>query len=258
VSEDKAPSERPTDGTGLLFTTLLTMAPEALARSLAADPARAALLVQAAAAMGLAAGKVRLGRMLLEGSGLPQDRTAAFRWFWSAAEQEDVEAWNMVGRCFENGWGVPIDYRQAARWFSLAANAGNAWAHYNLGHLLLNGLGAPRDAIAAVAHYRAASEQGHPRALNLLGRCYEQGWGLPADKAAAADCYRRSAEAGYFRGQFNHATMLHDAGAHDQALAWIERAAAAAPASSLAPIRAKLAEWQTARAGTVRDVAACP
>jgi len=244
-------------GAGLLFTTMLTMPAEALAKALADDPARSVPLVQAAAAMGLAAGKVRLGRMMLEGSGLPQDRDAAFRWFWAAAEQDDVEAWNMVGRCFENGWGVPIDYRQAAHWFTRATEAGDAWAQYNLGHLFLNGLGVPRSAAAAVDLYRAASDQGHPRAMNLLGRCYEQGWGVPLDTGAAAHWYRRSAEGGYFRGQFNHATLLYDAGARDDAIEWLTRAAASAPPNSMPAITAKAEEWERATSVSVQRSRPC-
>lgn len=241
---ERCAGEGPPDGTALLFSALFAMPAEAIANVLAGDPAKAIILVQATAAMGLPAGKVRLGRMLLEGTGVDQDRSAAFRWFWSAAGQGDVEAWNMVGRCFENGWGVAPSYSQAAYWFTQAAEAGDAWAQYNLGHLYLNGQGVPRDAELAVHWYQAASAQGHPRAMNVLGRCHEQGWGTPRDTAAAAIWYRRSADAGYFRGQFNHATMLREAGALDEADHWLSRAAASAPPGSAAAIVAKAAEWE--------------
>jgi TPR repeat protein len=230
-------------GATLLAFALRTMPPAALARVLAGDPAKALPLVQAAAAMGLPSGKLRLGRMLLDGAGLPRDAGAAFRWFWSAAQQDDIDAWNMVGRCFENGWGVLQDFAQAAHWFERAADAGDAWAQYNLGHLCLNGLGVRRDAVLAISWYRTASEQGHPRAMNLLGRCCEQGWGTPLDKAAAAYWYQRSAEGGYFRGQYNHATLLHEAGAYGAADRWLQMAAASAPPDSLPPIAAKAIEW---------------
>lgn len=241
---ESADAELQPSGASLLFTTMLTMPADALAKALADDPARSVPMIRAAAAMGLAAGKVTLGRMLLEGEGLPEDKDAAFRWFWSAAEQGDVEAWNMVGRCFENGWGVSVDYGRAAHWFGRAAASGDAWAQYNLGHLFLNGLGVPRSAAAAVDLYRAASDQGHLRAMNLLGRCHEQGWGVPADAAAAAHCYRRSAEGGYFRGQFNHATALREAGAGDEAVHWLKQASASAPSSFLPLIVAKAIEWE--------------
>jgi uncharacterized protein len=220
------------NGASALFTVLLTMTPQARAAALAADPARAAPLVQAAAEVGLAEGQVRLGRMLLEGEGLPKDEQAAFRWFWLAAKQDNVEAWNMLGRCLENGWGVGRDVAEAARWFTKAAEAGDAWAQYNLGHLYLNGQGVTRDPQTAVAWYRAAGAQGHARAMNLLGRCCEHGWGVARDPAAAAEWYRLSAEGGYFRGQYNHASVLAAAGLRDEARAWLQAAIGQAPPAS--------------------------
>ena len=230
------------DTASALFTVLLTMTPEALAKALSEDPVRSAPLVQAAAEMGLAAGQVRLGRMLLEGVGVGRNQPAACQWFRRAADQDCPDAWNMLGRCFENGWGVRQDFAQAAHWFARAAGAGDAWAQYNLAHLYLNGQGVARDARLAAAWYQAASDQGHPRAMNLLGRCYEQGWGVDADPAAAADWYRRSAEGGYFRGQYNHASLLIAAGRHDEAIAWFSRAAASAPPASRRLIETTCAE----------------
>ncbi|THD58516.1 tetratricopeptide repeat protein [Phenylobacterium sp.] len=228
----QGPDAPPPNGASALFTALLTLPPAALAEALAADPAEAAPLVQAAAEVGLAEGQLRLGRMLLEGAGLPQDRQAAFRWFHCAAEQGCVEAWNMLGRCLENGWGVAADFAGAAHWFARAADAGDAWAQYNLGHLNLNGQGVRRDPARAVGCYRAAADQGHPRAMNLLGRCCEQGWGVTRDPGEAARWYRLSAEGGYFRGQYNHASLLMAEGRREEARQWLEAAIAQAPAAS--------------------------
>jgi len=68
--------------------------------------------------------------------------------------------------------------------------------------------------------------------MSLVGRCLEQGWGVPADPIAARSWYRRSAEAGYFRGQFNWASALAEAGEVDQARAWFEAALDGAPDES--------------------------
>ena len=135
----------------------------------------------------------------------------------------------MVGRCHDNGWGTPQDPEAAAEQYLRAAEAGHAWAQYNLGHLYLDGRGVAQDFAAAFLWYRRAAQQQHPRAMNLAGRCCEQGWGTPRDPAAAADWYRRSAEAGYFRGQYNWASDLLQAGRRDEAMPWLERAATGAP-----------------------------
>jgi len=210
--------------------------PAALKDLLVNAPASAAPWVRAAAEHGMAAAQVRLGRMLLEGTGLPRDQAASLRWFATAARDGDIDAMNMVGRCHENGWGTAPDAAQAAIWYERAATRGDAWAQYNLGHLLLDGNGVARDRQAAFTWYSRAAAQGHARAMNLVGRCYEEGWGTPADPVRAAAAYRISAEAGYFRGQFNHATLLLAAGRRTEARAWLARAAETAPAATGAVI----------------------
>src|SRR5580704_6926574 len=73
---------------------------------LTGDPEQAAVWIRSAADCGLAAAQVRLGRMLLTGTGVGVDAGAARAWLARAAAQGDAEAMNMVGRCFENGWGT--------------------------------------------------------------------------------------------------------------------------------------------------------
>jgi TPR repeat protein len=153
---------------------LTMMQPDALHAELQGQDASA--WVTAAAACGIAEAQVRLGRMLLEGENIAQDRFAAFTHFQRAATQGDTEAHNMLGRCFENGWGTDKNLAEAAREYGIAAEAGLDWALYNLGHLLLSGSGVARDADAAFANYSSAAAQGHVRAMNLVGRCHEQGW----------------------------------------------------------------------------------
>ena len=182
-------------------------------------------LVDCAARRGVVEAQIRLGRMLLDGAGIPADPASALGWFLTAARAHDPEAMNMVGRCFENGWGTEVDFVQAARWYERAARRGDAWAQYNLGHCYLDGIGVFTDRHAALCWYRRAAHAGHPRAMNLVGRCLEQGWGNACDPAAAARWYARSAAGGYFRGQYNHASMLAAAGRTEEAASWYARAA---------------------------------
>jgi TPR repeat protein len=212
-----------------LFPVLLVMSPERLERLLGEDPARAAPWVRAAAECGLAEAQVRYGRMLLDGCGVTRDAAAALAWFERAAETGDLEGLNMVGRCLENGWGAPASPCAAEVFYRRAAQAGHPWAQYNLAHLLLDGAGVARDAAEAFAWYRRAAEAGHARAMNLVARCYEHGWGVAVDRRAAGDWYARSAGAGCFRGAFNHASLLAEAGRTAEALVRFAAAAETAP-----------------------------
>jgi TPR repeat protein len=227
-----ASSPQPPATANALFGVLLGQDAGSLRRLLAGDPEKAAPWVRAAAECGLAEAQVRFGRMLLAGDGVDRDPGAAARWFRRAAARGDADGCNMLGRCLEHGWGVVADLPDAARRYRQAAEAGLAWAQYNLGHLLLDGRGLKRDPRAALAWYRRAADQGHPRAMNLVGRCLEHGWGSLADPAQARLWYRRSAEGGYFRGQFNWASILADAGHIDEAAAWFKAALDGAPDAS--------------------------
>lgn len=206
---------------------LTMMEPGALRALLSGD--EAAVWVEAAAACGMPEAQVRLGRLLLEGKGVPRDARAAFACFLCAAESGDAEARNMLGRCYENGWGTAPDMARAAEHYRIAADAGLAWAQYNLGHLLLDGSGVRRDRARAFAWYMRAAHQGHERAMNLVARCFEEGWGVERNPAAARNWYGKSAAGGYFRGAYNYATLLAAEGCVAGARLWFQRALAAAP-----------------------------
>ncbi|HTW34784.1 MAG TPA: tetratricopeptide repeat protein [Rhizomicrobium sp.] len=208
---------------------LTMMDPQALAKLLGGNPENAAPWIAAAARLDIAEAQVRLGRMLLAGEGVEENRPVAFAWFARAAQAGNAEAQNMLGRCCEHGWGVPHSAELAAVWYARAAEAGNAWAQYNLGHFYLDGNNVARDAAAAFHWYSRAATQGHPRAMSLVGRCCEEGWGTAPDLGEAREWYRRSAEAGYFRGAFNYATVLAADGLDADAVQWFAHALGLAP-----------------------------
>lgn len=211
--------------------------------------------VFAAAACGIAAAQVRLGRMLLNGEGLPENRRAAYKNFQKAAAQGDVEAHNMLGRCHEHGWGTRVSYFTAALHYRIAAEAGLDWAQYNLGHMLLSGVGVLQNREAAFSWYSRAAAQGHARAMNLIGRCYEEGWGTSKNDNLAVDWYRRSARAGYFRGAYNLASALSEKGCERGAIYWFRRAIGAAPEESRTKMLSILARHDSA---LVRGLARVP
>lgn len=209
----------------LRLSRLLRMTHRELEVLLTGDPAEAAEWVLSAAEHGIAAAQLRLGRMLLEGTGVARDEKAALAWFSRAARGGNAEALNMVGRCHENGWGTPADLALAASHYRSSALGRHAWGEYNLGNMLFDGRGVARDLPQALYWYLRAARQGHGRAMNLLGRCLEEGWGCSRSLNDAAYWYRRSAESGYFRGQLNHALVLAQRGLEAPAAEWFWKAA---------------------------------
>ena len=129
---------------------LSAMPASQLTQALGGDPQEAARWVEAAAAHGVIAAQLALGRMLLEGHGVVMDKAAALRWFRRAAQGTDAEAMNMVGRCLELGWGCQPDAAAAAPWYRRSADAGHDWGEYNLAQRRPTGIAfRPRGAIFA-------------------------------------------------------------------------------------------------------------
>lgn len=190
--------------------------------ALSGPPSQAASFVRTAAEAGIAEAQVSLGQMLLDGHGLPSDPVEALRWFVEAAKQGDAMAINMVGRCYENGWGIAADVPRAIEWYRAAADRGLDWGMYNLAtQLALRN--EDSDLEAALELFRKAAALGHAKSLNMIGSFYEDGWVVDRNLEKATDFYRHAAEGGDFRGMFNYARMLIDAGRMEPALDWLRR-----------------------------------
>jgi len=194
---------------------------------LSGPPADAALALERAAREGVAVAQLHYGQRLLDGHGVAADPRAALRWFHAAAQGGLAMAMNMIGRCLDQGWGTPEDPAAAAPWFRAAADRGLDWGMYNLATLMALGRGVAQDRAAALDLFRRAGALGHAKSLGMIGSFYEDGWAVSRDMKMAAHFYARAAQGDDFRGCFNHARMLLEAGRHDEAQDWIERARAA-------------------------------
>lgn len=164
-----------------------------------------------------------------------------FTWFNKAAAQGHLMALNMVGRCYDLGWGVAIDKARAAECFRIAAERGLDWGMYNYATALALGAGLTEDKAAALAWFEKAAALGNAKAVNYVGSFHEDGWVVSKDMTKAADCYARAAEGGDFRGAFNHARMLAQAGQLDAAHLWLTRSAETATPAFLGKMRNWLA-----------------
>lgn len=216
---------------------------EAIEAALSGPPEQAAAFIRSAAQAGAAEAQLVLGQILLDGHGVERDPIEGLQWFVEAAKQDNVMAMNMVGRCYENGWGIAADVVRAAEWYRAAADRGSDWGMYNLATLLALGHGVEADREAALALFRDAAALGHVKSVNMIGSFYEDGWVVGHDMDAATEHYRRAAEGGDFRGMFNYARMLIDAGRLEQAVDWLNRLRHCATPAFLGKVR----EWLAAR-----------
>lgn len=236
----------------LTIEAILAMDADEVARRMAAPPEERAAFVRIAAEGGVAEAQAVYGQMLLDGVGVPADQRAALLWFDKAARQGHAMAINMMGRCYDLGWGVPVDKVRAAEWFKAAADRGLDWGLYNYATALALGQGVAEDKPAALALFRSAAAMGNAKAANYVGSFHEDGWVVERDMAEAARCYAVAAEGGDFRGQFNHARMLADAGRIDEALVWLGKVPETATVAFAAKARAWLEQSPIAE---LRDAA---
>ncbi len=200
-------------------------------------PEAAAALLRTGAEAGLPEAQAAYGQALLDGRGVAADPIEALAWFRKAAASGHLMAINMVGRCFEKGWGVAEDRAEAARCYARAAEGGLDWGMYNYGSALALGAGVEKDEAAALGWFQRAGALGHAKSINFVGTFHEEGRVTVRDRTKAAECYARAAEGGDFRGQFNHARLLAEAGRLDEAVRWIARAAETASPAFRAKMR---------------------
>lgn len=223
----------------LTIEAILAMDAAEMQRRMARPPEERAAFIRVAAEGGVAEAQAVYGQMLLDGIGVAADPQEAVRWFDQAARQGHLMAINMMGRCYDLGWGVPVDKVRAAQWFKVACDRDFEWGIYNYATALALGAGVAEDKPTALALFRKAAAMGNAKAINYVGSFHEDGWAVERDMAEAARCYRLAAEGGDFRGRFNHARMLIDAGQVDEALPWIARI----PENATDAFIAKVRDW---------------
>jgi len=225
----------------LTIEAILAMDAEEVKRRMAGPLDERVAFLRVAAEGGVAEAQAIYAQMLLDGMGMARDQPAAVGWFDKAARQGHAMAINMMGRCYDLGWGVPVDKARAAQWFKAAADRGLDWGMYNYATALALGEGVAEDKPQALALFRKAAAMGNGKADNYVGSFYEDGWVVDRDLTQAAHHYERAAKRGDFRGQFNHARMLADAGRIKEALSWLQKVPETATPAFIAKARAFLA-----------------
>nr|WP_295467222.1 SEL1-like repeat protein [Mesorhizobium sp.] len=174
----------------------------------AGDVASAVRVLEPLAAAGDASAEYLLGKVHLDGLGVPQDFSAAARWIAKAAEKGDARAQNALGRLHAEGLGVERDGKAAVLWMRRAAEQGNPAHQYDFALLLDDTRLGVEDKAEAARWFDVAAKQGLAAAKTSLGLAYQQGSGVEKDLARAAGLFSEAAEAGDARAQNNLGLML--------------------------------------------------
>ena len=117
------------------------------------------------ATSGHATSQGRVGKMLEQGEGVPQDYSKAIIWYRKAATQGDFGAQHSLGLMYEKGLGAPTNFSEAVKWQRLAADRGYAVSQFAMARLYMLGRGVPVDLVQAHkwANLAAASLPPGPR-----------------------------------------------------------------------------------------------
>jgi uncharacterized protein YdaT len=108
-----------------------------------------------------------------------KDYRSALIEFGSSAKQGDEIAQCGLGRMYLEGKGVPQNYQVAADWFEKANAQGNALAQYYLAKMYLDGLGVKKDLERSALLMELSANHGCLFAMYSMGMMYQQGLGVP-------------------------------------------------------------------------------
>lgn len=229
------------------------------------DVERAVTLYRETAELGLAMGKVAMGRCYWEGIGLTANIATARAWFERASIQDCAQAyWNLY-LLYDSGSGVAQDpflslncleksaqlglvdaqvvlafhhrednnpdrdWEQATFWMEQAAMGGDPENQFRAGmfYELNDGRGPVKDKM--VEWYTRAVNQNHLDAIYRLGRCYDEGKGVALDPIMAVRLFRKGANLGepgcQYKLGFCYRSGVGLPRDIDEAIKWYEKAA---------------------------------
>jgi hypothetical protein len=126
-----------------------------------------------------------LGSLAMAGVGVPQSTTAAFDYCRRAAELDFAEAQYELAAMYALGRGTEVDEEKALEWARKAMDQGNTKAKYSVGRLLLLRQ-SEADRPEAVDLLNQSIDSGIDEAGIFLAEAYYSGkYGLPQDTSAA-------------------------------------------------------------------------
>ncbi|WP_076448437.1 tetratricopeptide repeat protein [Roseivivax lentus] len=157
-------------------------------------------VLEEAADAGDATAQFLLGRHLLNGWVLPQDRGAGLRLLEAAAAASHVEAQVDLGEGYLWGLNLPVDPALAAEYLGAAAEAGSNKAKRVLGAQLITGERLAQDKERGLSLMQQAIAAGDAEAQIALGKLYMSGHGVPREPQTALALFEGAAEAGNGHG----------------------------------------------------------
>jgi len=174
------------------------------------DPARAASLIETAANAGLRSAQLMLCDMYLTGIGVAHDPTAARHWAEKAAAQDDPAAEVRFGKLIESGrLGIRPDIRLAREWYQLSAEQDYTKALTAMAQSFLKPGATDLDREFAARWLELAVENGNAAAAYVLAvLCVARAPDDPAALQRAEQLLKQSAAAHHGLLSYDASTVL--------------------------------------------------
>jgi len=167
-----------------------------------------------------------IGRMYLEGHGVPANTPQALDWLQKVVDQRfgpgdrmrfdpqhpelmsvRAEAAMSLAKIYLVGQGVPRDARKARDYYVVASDSGYLPANSMLGASYLSGMAGDKNPDRAVKYLKEAGEAGYAPALYQLGKAYYTGNGVARDWKLAGAYFAAGARLGHPGAQLAAARM---------------------------------------------------
>jgi TPR repeat protein len=207
------------------------------------DPARGLALLQQAANAGVAMSQTTLGRWLQKGqNGLPQDEAAAFQWLHRASMAGSADAQDALAECFRQGRGTQKNIGEAIHWLERSAAAGHGGALAMLAAIAADGEMRGRGDAYVIEQFEAAYYAGEVYAAEHLGHFYLEKHRPIYDQRLAIAWFKRAGDAGKTDAYYWHAQTIREAGGALDALGDVRYAMALAADGEFAPALLGLGE----------------
>ena len=149
--------------------------------------------------VGFLRGCADLGRLYLEGSGVPLDPSRAVKLFDDGCNSGYLRSCIVLAFLYESGDGVTLNISRAKELYQIACDGGDMDACVELGRVLNTQSETPLDTTRAVGLFQTACDSGKAEGCVQLGLAFLLGRGVSQDIRLAQEIIQESCDSNYER-----------------------------------------------------------
>ncbi|GBC07027.1 hypothetical protein RclHR1_00720036 [Rhizophagus clarus] len=136
-----------------------------------------------------------LGQCYLLGMGTNVNLKMAFSSFMKSAESENIAGKCLLGYCYQMGFGTEKDDKKAVEWYQKSVQGDNSMAMCNLAYCYQHGIYLEQNCDLAFDLYQMSANAENSMGQYYLGCCYQEGIATTKDEIKAFELYEKSARA---------------------------------------------------------------